>query len=98
MSDKFIPTTMRELTKWVFTELKHKSSIFDIPKDLFFIPQNTDKFKQKIYGQELDTPFGVAAGPHSQMTQNIIVSWLCGARFIELKTVQTLDELEVSKP
>jgi len=32
------------------------------------------------------------------MAQNIIVAWLCGARFIELKTVQTLDELEIPKP
>ena len=98
MSDKFIPITMQELSKWIFTELEHKNSIFGIPKDLFFVPQNTDKFKQQIYGQKLDTPFGVAAGPHSQMAQNIIASWLCGARFIELKTIQTLDELEVSKP
>ena len=32
------------------------------------------------------------------MAQNIIVSWLVGARLIELKTIQTLDELDVSKP
>ena len=32
------------------------------------------------------------------MTQNIVAAWLCGARYIELKTIQTLDELEVSKP
>ena len=32
------------------------------------------------------------------MAQNIIVSWLVGARFIELKTIQTLDELDVAKP
>ena len=32
------------------------------------------------------------------MAQNIVVSWLVGARFIELKTVQTLDELDVNKP
>ena len=98
MSDKFIPTTVQELTSWIFRELDNKNSIFGIHEDLFFKPQKTDKFKQNIYGQELDTPFGVAAGPHSQMTQNIIASWLCGGRFIELKTVQTLDELEVSKP
>ena len=41
---------------------------------------------------------GVAAGPHSQLSQNIVSSWLCGARFIELKTVQILDEIEVSRP
>jgi NADPH-dependent glutamate synthase beta subunit-like oxidoreductase len=32
------------------------------------------------------------------MAQNIIVAWACGSRFLELKTVQTLDELEVNKP
>ena len=47
---------------------------------------------------ELETPFGVAAGPHTQMAQNIIASWLVGARLIELKTIQTLDELDVNKP
>ncbi len=31
------------------------------------------------------------------MAQNIIVSWLVGARFLELETIQTLDELDVSK-
>ncbi len=57
-----------------------------------------DRFRRRVYGTELETPFGVAAGPHTQMAQNIIVSWLVGARFIELKTIQTLDELDVSKP
>jgi putative selenate reductase len=32
------------------------------------------------------------------LAQNIISAWLCGARYIELKTVQTLDEITVSKP
>ena len=50
------------------------------------------------YGRELETPVGVAAGPHTQLAVNIISAWLCGARYIELKTVQTLDEIEVSKP
>ena len=54
--------------------------------------------QQQNYGTTLETPLGVAAGPHTQMAQNIIVSWLVGARFIELKTVQTLDELDVNKP
>ena len=50
------------------------------------------------YGKELETPVGMAAGPHTQLAINIIAAWLCGARYIELKTIQTLDELEVSKP
>lgn len=84
------------LTKWVLDELEMNESIFGIPKELFFQPDA--RFETTMFGQKLATPIGVAAGPHTQMAQNIIVAWLCGARFIELKTVQILDELDVSKP
>jgi len=69
-----------------------------IPGSLFFRPRPTDPFGFTRYGRYLETPIGVAAGPHTQLAQNIIAAWLCGARYIELKTIQTLDELEVSKP
>jgi len=98
MSDRFQPISMEQLTDWVFTELEEKDSLFGIPRAGFFRPSESDRFRITNYGQVLDTPFGVAAGPHTQMAQNIIVSWLVGARFIELKTVQTLDELDVNKP
>ncbi len=65
---------------------------------MFFRPREDDVFKMKRYGKTLDTPIGVAAGPHTQLAQNIITAYLTGSRYIELKTVQTLDELNVSKP
>jgi len=98
MTDRFRPISMEQLTDWVFDELEQKDSLFGVPRAAFFVPQETDRFRTDAYGQVLETPFGVAAGPHTQMAQNIIVSWLVGARFIELKTIQTLDELDVSKP
>ena len=98
MSDRFQPISMEQLTDWVFTELEEKDSIFGIPRASFFTPSADDRFRVENYGVTLDTPFGVAAGPHTQMAQNIVVAWLVGARFIELKTVQTLDELDVNKP
>jgi len=98
VSDKFQVLATEQLAHWVFTELGKCDSIFGIPRAHFFVPRATDRFRTTVYGQPLETPFGVAAGPHSQMAQNIIAAWLCGARFIELKTVQTLDELDVSKP
>jgi len=69
-----------------------------IPGSLFYHPRLQEPFSFKRYGRMLETPIGVAAGPHTQLSQNIIAAWLCGARYIELKTIQTLDELEVSKP
>ena len=98
MSDRFHPISMEQLTDWVFDELEQKASLFGVPRSAMFIPKETDRFRLQKYGQLLETPFGVAAGPHTQMAQNIVVSWLVGARFIELKTVQTLDELDVNKP
>ena len=98
MSDKFQPLSTEQLARWVAGELDHQGSIFGLPKELYFQPDSGRRLQLEVYDQLLETPFGVAAGPHSQMSQNIIVAWLCGARFMELKTVQTLDELEVSKP
>ena len=98
MSDRFQPLSFSQLASWVFTELDARGTVFGIPRDLFFRPSASDPFRTALYGQALDTPFGVAAGPHSQMAQNIVAAWLHGARFIELKTIQTLDELNVSKP
>ncbi|MCP3973920.1 MAG: FAD-dependent oxidoreductase [bacterium] len=98
MSDRFHPISMEQLTDWVFTELEEKDSLFNVPASAFFVPSPDHRFRIEKYGVALDTPFGVAAGPATQMAQNIIVSWLVGARLIELKTIQTLDELEVNKP
>jgi len=97
MSDKFTCCPIDRLLKWILEEEK-QGEIFGIPRELFFIPQHSDVFKMKRYGQDLETPIGVAAGPHTQLSQNIISAWLAGARYMELKTVQTLDELEVTKP
>ncbi len=97
MSDRFHNIPIEKLLKWILEEEK-QGRIFGIYKELFFTPGRNDPFKMKRYGKLLDTPIGVAAGPHSQLAHNIIASWLCGARYIELKTVQTLDEIEVVKP
>ena len=55
---------------------------------------------REIFGRKLETPFGPAAGPHTQLAQNIAAAYYGGSRFFELKTVQILDgeDLPVSKP
>jgi putative selenate reductase len=97
MSDKFYRVPIERLYNWIIAEEK-ENRIFGLYKELLFTPKNSDPFRMQRYGQLLETPLGVAAGPHTQMAHNIILSWLVGSRYIELKTVQTLDELEVTKP
>ncbi len=97
MSDRLYTLSLERLLNWILND-ENEGKIFGIPKDLFFTPNESDPFRTKRYGQLLETPIGVAAGPHTQLSQNIILSWLCGARYIELKTIQTLDEIHVTKP
>lgn len=96
-SDEFKPLGIARLLKWILAEAE-QGEIFGIPRELWFIPGPLDPFRMRRYGRVLETPLGVAAGPHTQLSQNIISAWLVGARYLELKTVQVLDELEVTKP
>lgn len=50
------------------------------------------------FGKKASTPAGPAAGPHTQMAQNILLSYLAGGRVIECKTVQKLDQLKITRP
>jgi putative selenate reductase len=98
MSDRFRPLAFEQLVDWAATELEQRGSIFGVPRAAVFTPRPDHPFRSRVLGVDLDTPWGVAAGPHTQLAQNIVAAWLAGARVIELKTVQTLDELDVNKP
>ena len=97
MSDKLHTYPIDKLLKWILAEEKG-GKIFGYYKELFYRPAKANPLKTIRYNQILENPLGVAAGPQTQLSQNIAVSWLFGARYIELKTVQVLDEIEVAKP
>ncbi len=96
MSDKMQPIPFRNLINWIISEYANQKTIFGIPSAKFHYTKI--RGDEKIFGETLDTPFGPAAGPHTQMTQNIISAYLVGGRFFELKTVQKLDNLKIDKP
>lgn len=95
MSDRMRPVSFGKLMEWMLKEKKNSRSIFGV-SSIYRHTGGTFPF----LGERLETPFGPAAGPHTQLAQNIISAYAAGARFFELKTVQTLDgeDLPVSKP
>lgn len=97
MTDKFYPIQIDRLLQLYLNEMQEKDAFLGLPNAVQ-IKEFDSSFKSSIFNKNVEFPLGVAAGPHSQLSQNIISSWLCGARYIELKTVQTLDEIEVGKP
>ena len=96
MADIMRPVPFTELLKRIFSEFKESQSIFSIPAKQFY--KKADDQQISVWGENCETPVGPAAGPHTQLAQNIVSSWLAGGRFMELKTVQKLDQLEIAKP
>lgn len=82
------PPSIERLLEIIFASFKQKAEIFDIPEKLFYKHWHNRVLYTSKFGQDLHNPIGLAAGPHTQTAQGIISGWLCGARFIELKTVQ----------
>jgi putative selenate reductase len=96
MEKPFRPAPLDLLASWIFRELDHRDTVLGIPRQNFQVP--TPRMASQLFGHTLAAPLGMAAGPHTQLAQNLIAGWLCGARFMELKTVQILDEIQVSRP
>ena len=91
MSELMIPIPFRELMTWVTTEYQREGSVFGVHR-----PYKAGVKKLPIFGETIETPFGPAAGPNTQLAQNIIASYFGGARFFELKTVQKMDGADLA--
>jgi len=99
MSDTMKVQSFEVLLNWILKELEGNKSIFGIHRSLFYTLKKDNPYAiENLFGHYLATPIGPGAGPHTQLTQNIICAWLSGGRFIELKTVQIMDELEIPRP
>ena len=99
MSDTMKVQPFDSLLRRILAEYQENRSIFGIHESLFYTPKPDSPYATPdLFGQYLATPIGPAAGPHTQLSQNIISAWLCGGRFIELKTVQIMDELAIPRP
>jgi putative selenate reductase len=95
---ELIPIPFANLATRLFSELEQKKAAFDLPERFFYRGSNTRDLSLNLHGGRASTPFGPAAGPHTQMAQNIVLAWLCGGRFMELKTVQIKDDLHIPRP
>jgi len=95
---ELVPLPFELLVKRALLEYEREEKIFDLPKAKFFRGDPALDTSVRFHGRRAATPVGPAAGPHDQLVQNIVLAWLAGARIIELKTVQVLDELKIPRP
>ena len=91
MSEKMYPIPFKSLMNWVTSEYAASGEVFGVRKAYHAAGKSLP-----IFGERIETPFGPAAGPNSQLAQNIIAAYFAGARFFELKTVQKMDGAELA--
>ena len=93
MSETMYPIPFDRLMGWVLQEWKQEGTVFGVRRFYRADPAKT----LPIFGETIETPFGPAAGPNSQLAQNIIAAYVAGARFFEVKTVQKMDGEDLAR-
>ncbi len=92
MSERMTPMPFHQLMDWLFTERSAHGAVFGVQKPFVKRSEKT----LPLFQETLETPFGPAAGPNTQLAENIIAAYYAGARFFELKTVQKMDGEELA--
>ena len=95
---ELIPAPFPHLVRRMLREAEAERKIFDLPERRFWRGSPELDLSVVVHGNRAANPVGPAAGPHGQMAQNVLLSWLAGSRFIELKTVQVQDRLTIPRP
>lgn len=90
MGDFMRPLDFDQLMTWSLTQYRHEHSILGVPEEHFWRAAEPRRI-QDSFGHQLANPVGPAAGPQTQLAGNLLVAYLTGARFFEVKTVQKLD-------
>jgi len=92
------PMALGTLLGRIDHEWHNRKRIFDMPTARIWQPDADIDLGFDFLGRRCASPIGPAAGPHSQLAENIVLSWLGGSRLFELKTVQVIDDLVIQRP
>ena len=92
MSERMNPLPFKALIEWMLCEKEASGAVFGVSSPYV----KKDAGALMLFGEKLEAPFGPAAGPNTQLAENIIAGYYAGARFFELKTVQKMDGEELA--
>jgi putative selenate reductase len=97
---ELVPLPFAHLITRLFQEYTREQKIYDLQSRYFWRGTSNPAINLggKFHGRSVATLLGPAAGPQTQLAQNIVLSFLGGCRIMELKTVQINDELLIPRP
>ena len=74
------PAPFTDLVERIHLEFTRQRAVFDFPQNKWFVPDpNGPDLSVRPHGRLAANPLGPAAGPHTQMAQNIVLGWLAGS-------------------
>lgn len=94
---ELVPQSLEVLLRRMAFELS-SGACFDLPSRKFYRPTSGFDLSAHFHGERAGNALGPAAGPQSQLAQNLVLCYLAGARVFELKTVQVNDTLVLPRP
>ncbi|GJQ26486.1 MAG: hypothetical protein HBSAPP02_15180 [Phycisphaerae bacterium] len=96
---ELVPAPFADLVRRLYLEPSRQGALFELPRNRWYAPADDGPdLSVAFHGHRAGNPLGPAAGPHTQMAQNILLSYAAGGRILELKTVQVNDRLTIGRP
>jgi len=96
---ELVPAPFADLVTRLHREPRTQDRLFELERRKWWLPEpGGPDLSVAFHGRRAGNAAGPAAGPHTQMAQNILLSYIAGGRILELKTVQINDRLTIPRP
>lgn len=96
---ELVPAPFADLVTRLYREPERQDALFELKRNRWYAPSpGGPDMSVQFHDQRAGNALGPAAGPHTQMAQNILLSYVAGGRILELKTVQINDRLTIGRP
>ena len=77
MSERMTPIPFKQLMTWIKEEHDNFGTVFGVNAP--YVKKNGKTLP--LFKEKLETPFGPAAGPNTQLAQNIVAAYYAGALY-----------------
>jgi putative selenate reductase len=96
---ELVPVPFVDLVTRLYDEVRTQDAVWELPRKKWHIPDPSQPdISVQFHGRRAGNASGPAAGPQTQMAQNLVLSYAAGGRILELKTVQINDRLQIPRP
>src|SRR5207248_11122949 len=96
---ELVPQPFADLVTRLYAETRTNDSAFALPRKKWYVPDASEPdLTVQFHSQRAGNASGPAAGPQTQMAQNLWLSYAAGWRILALKTAHVDDRPKTPRP